>query len=101
MAVSRKSCRAEEFEYETVYQASLEVKHFQPIKTRLAAGEEPGHVSVFTSQAPGRTLLRADVRLARHMRLLNDWTLLHSASLMDGKQGRPLFHPDSLTRLIY
>ncbi|KAI2652970.1 Cytosolic non-specific dipeptidase [Labeo rohita] len=34
-----------------------EVKHFQPIKTRLAAGEEPGHVSVFTSQAPGRTLL--------------------------------------------
>lgn len=34
-------------------------------------------------------------------RLLNDWTLLHSASLMDGKQGRPLFHPDSLTRLIY
>ncbi|KAK2887425.1 hypothetical protein Q8A67_015653 [Cirrhinus molitorella] len=44
-----------------------EVKHFQPIKTRLAAGEEPGHVSVFTSQAPGRTLLRADVRLARHM----------------------------------
>lgn len=34
-------------------------------------------------------------------RLLNDWTLLHSASLMDGKQGWPLFHPDSLTRLIY